>query len=211
MLGKTKAEVKPEKFNWRDVQTVSVKGVVFPFKKFPESDAILGPEMKSTGESMGRGRDYSEALMKAFVASHIRLPEKGEVFFSLRDKDKAEMLPLAKELDQMGYSISATSGTAQFFKDNGLTSLSLRKVHEGRPHCVDRIRSGEVSIVINTTRGRTSIEASFDIRRACTDYSIPCLTESDAAEAFVIALKNSKRGDYQVSPLPQMMKLEPTV
>ncbi len=209
MLGKTKAQVKPENFDWRKVETVSVKGVVFPFKKFPESDALLGPEMKSTGESMGRGRDYSEALMKAFVASHIRLPEKGEVFFSLRDKDKPEMLVVAKELEKMGYTISATSGTAQYFSDHGVDALSLRKVHEGRPHCVDRIRSGEVSIVINTTRGRTSIEASFDIRRACTDYSIPCLTESDAAEAFVIALKNSKKGDYQVSPLPAMMRLEP--
>jgi carbamoyl-phosphate synthase large subunit len=208
MLGKTKAQVQPERFNWRKVQTVAVKGVVFPFKKFPEADSILGPEMKSTGESMGRGRDYSEALMKAFVASHIRLPEKGEVFFSLRDKDKHEMLILAKEMQKMGYTISATSGTAQYFSENGVDALSLRKVHEGRPHCVDRIRSGEVSIVINTTRGRTSIEASFDIRRACTDYSIPCLTESDAAEAFVLALKNSRLAEFDVSSLPPMAKLE---
>ncbi len=207
-LGKKKSEIQTERFDWRKAGSVSVKGVVFPFKKFPEADSILGPEMKSTGESMGRGRDYSEALMKAFVSSHIRLPETGEVFFSLRDKDKPEMLILAKELSRMGYTISATSGTAQFFNDNGLEAMTLRKVHEGRPHCVDRIRSGEVSIVINTTRGRTSIEASFDIRRACTDYSIPCLTESDAAEAFVLALKNSKKADYQVSPLPAMMKLE---
>ncbi|MGZ5278461.1 MAG: carbamoyl-phosphate synthase large subunit, partial [Pseudobdellovibrionaceae bacterium] len=204
-------QVKPENFNWRKVETVSVKGVVFPFKKFPESDSLLGPEMKSTGESMGRGRDYPEALMKAFLASHIRLPDSGEVFFSLRDKDKPEMLILAKQLEKMGYTISATAGTAQYFSDNGVDALSLRKVHEGRPHCVDRIRSGEVSVVINTTQGRTSIEASFDIRRACTDYSIPCLTESDAAEAFVVALKNSKKGDFQVSPLPAMMRLEPSL
>ncbi|MEZ0392473.1 MAG: carbamoyl-phosphate synthase large subunit, partial [Pseudobdellovibrionaceae bacterium] len=208
MLGKSQAEVQPQKFNWRKTKTVSVKGVVFPFKKFPEADSILGPEMKSTGESMGRGRDYSEALMKAFIASQIRLPETGEVFFSLRDKDKSEMLPLVKELQKMGYTVSATAGTAQFFNENGVGALSLRKVHEGRPHCVDRIRSGEVSFVVNTTRGRTSIEASFDIRRACTDYSIPCLTESDAAEAFVLALKNSRRGDFQVSPLPAMEKIE---
>ena len=106
----------------------------------------------------------------------------------------------------MGYTISATSGTAQYFSDNGLEALNLRKVHEGRPNCVDRIRSGDVSIVINTTRGRTSIEASFDIRRACTDYSIPCLTESDAAEAFVLALKNSNTKSIQVSPLKQMIQ-----
>lgn len=201
MLGKSKAEVRPERYKWREMTEVSVKGVVFPFKKFSEADAILGPEMKSTGESMGRAQTYPEALMKAFVSSSIRLPEKGEVFFSLRDKDKQEMLVLARTLAQMGYTVSATSGTAQYFNDNGLAALSLRKVHEGRPHCVDRIRSGEVSFVINTTRGRTSIEASFDIRRACTDYSIPCLTESDAAEAFVMALQNARQGKFQVSPL----------
>ena len=201
MLGKNKAEVRPERYKWREMNEVSVKGVVFPFKKFSEADAILGPEMKSTGESMGRAKTYPEALMKAFMSSSIRLPEKGEVFFSLRDKDKDEMLILARTLAQMGYTVSATSGTAQYFNDNGLAALSLRKVHEGRPHCVDRIRSGQVSFVINTTRGRTSIEASFDIRRACTDYSIPCLTESDAAEAFVVALQNARHGKFDVSPL----------
>lgn len=207
-LGKTKAEVRPERFDWRKASAVSVKGVVFPFKKFPEADSILGPEMKSTGESMGRGKDYPEALMKAFVSSHIRLPESGEVFFSLRDKDKDEMFILAKELQSLGYRISATSGTAQYFNEKGLNALSLRKVHEGRPHCVDRIRSGEVSFVVNTTQGRTSIEASFDIRRACTDYSIPCLTESDAAEAFVLALKNSRTGFVDVHHLPQTGRIE---
>lgn len=206
MLGLTRQEVKPEKYNWRTAEVVSVKGVVFPFKKFPEADSILGPEMKSTGESMGRGIDYSEALMKAFISSHIKLPQEGEVFFSLRDKDKPEMLVLAKQLLNLGYEISATSGTAQYFLDHGLDAKILRKVHEGRPNCVDRIRSGDISIVINTTRGRTSIEASFDIRRACTDYGIPCLTESDAAEAFVLALKKARSQAVQVSPLLQMIQ-----
>ncbi len=203
-LGKTKKEVRPERFEWRKTKTVSVKGVVFPFKKFSEADAILGPEMKSTGESMGRGDDYPEALMKGFLSSHIKLPSTGEVFFSLRDKDKQEMLELAKQLRLMGYTISATAGTAQFFNSQGLETLALRKVHEGRPHCVDRIRSGEVSIVVNTTRGKTSIEASFDIRRACIDYGIPCLTESDTAEAFVLALRNSQTSGIKVSPLQPM-------
>jgi carbamoyl-phosphate synthase large subunit len=200
-LGLRRQEVCPEQYQWRKVSTVAVKGVVFPFRKFPEADSILGPEMKSTGESMGRAQDYPEALMKAFLASHFRFPQKGEIFFSLRDKDKPEMLELAKELRQMGYTLSATGGTAKYFQEQGLETLPLRKMHEGRPNCVDRIRSGEVSFVINTTRGRTSIEASFDIRRACTDYSIPCLTESDAAQAFVLALKNFKKQKTEVSPL----------
>lgn len=195
----TKAEV--EKYNWRKLSQVCVKGVVFPFKKFAESDSILGPEMKSTGETMGRAETYSEALVKAFVSTNLVLPSSGEVFLSLRDKDKEPLLPYLNNLKSMGYRFSATRGTADFLLEKGFECLALNKVHEGRPHCVDRIRSGEVQFVINTTAGRHAIEASFAIRRACTDYSIPCLTESDAAEAFVLALEKSKTGRFDVSPL----------
>lgn len=196
-----KDKLNLEKYNWKNIKQVAVKGVVFPFKKFTESDSILGPEMKSTGESMGRGRDYSEALMKAFVSSHIHLPHQGEIFLSLREKDKLPLLPIIKELQKMGYSLSATGGTQQFLESQGLSCTLLRKVHEGRPHCVDHIRSGKVQFVINTTSGRRSIEASFDIRRACIDYNIPCITESDAAEAFILALKHSKEKDFEVNSL----------
>jgi carbamoyl-phosphate synthase large subunit len=201
ILGKTKKELNLEKYNWRNIKNVCVKGVVFPFKKFSESDSILGPEMKSTGESMGRGADYSEALMKAFISSHVKLPSKGEVFFSLREKDKDLLLPIAREIKSMGYQLSATTGTAAYFNGNGLECTSLRKVHEGRPHCVDHIRKGNVSLVINTTTGRKAIEASFDIRRACIDYSIPCITESDASVAFLIALKKRNEGSFDVTSL----------
>ncbi len=204
MLGKKKSELNLEKMNWRSTKSVSVKGVVFPFKKFPEADSILGPEMKSTGESMGRGKDYSEALAKAFISCNIRLPMNGQVFFSLRDQDKQMMVPLARELQRMGYGVSATTGTAHFFNEKGINCLSLKKVDEGRPHCVDKINSGEVAFVVNTTSGRRAIEASFDIRRACIDYNIPCLTESDAAEAFVLALKNVRSGTSNVEALPSM-------
>lgn len=200
-LGLSADQAELSKYNWRQTPRVSVKGVVFPFKKFSEADSLLGPEMKSTGESMGRGYDYSDALMKAFLSSSVKLPESGEVFFSLRDKDKAQMLKLAKALLEMGYSISATRGTAEYFANQGIKAIALRKVHEGRPHCVDRIRSREVAIVFNTTSGKTSIEASFDIRRACLDFGIPCLTESDAAEAFVLALKNARKQNREVEAL----------
>lgn len=201
VLLKTKKQLNLEQYNWKSVKQVSVKGVVFPFKKFSESDSILGPEMKSTGESMGRGRDYSEALMKAFVSSHIHLPHQGEIFLSLREKDKQPLLPIIKDLHRMGYTLSATGGTQQFLQAQGVDCTLLRKVHEGRPHCVDHIRSGKVQFVINTTSGRRSIEASFDIRRACIDYNIPCITESDAAEAFILALKHSKEKDFEVNAL----------
>lgn len=157
--------------------------------------------MKSTGESMGRASTYSEALVKAFVSTNLSLPNSGEAFLSLRDKDKEPLLPYLKHLDKMGYKFSATKGTADFLKQKGLSCLILNKVHEGRPHCVDRIRSGHVQFVINTTAGRHAIEASFAIRRACIDYSIPCLTESDAAEAFVTALEKSQTGHFDVGHL----------
>jgi carbamoyl-phosphate synthase large subunit len=201
ILGLKAKDVHPERYDWHKVNGVAVKGVVFPFKKFPDSDSILGPEMKSTGETMGRGPDYPEALLKAVVSCDLRLPSEGEVFLSLREKDKQELLPLIRDLSGMGYKISATRGTAAFLEEQGLPCESVKKVHEGRPHCVDRIRSGEVAFVINTTSGRTSIEASFGIRRSCVDYSIPCITESDAAKAFVLALKKRKQGDFSVNPL----------
>jgi carbamoyl-phosphate synthase large subunit len=107
----------------------------------------------------------------------------------------------------MGFTISATGGTADFIKSKGIECLKVKKVHEGRPHCVDRIRSGDVAIVINTTSGKQSIDASFGIRRSCIDYSIPCLTESDAAEAFLLALENQKRGSLKVYPLQKGIEI----
>ena len=205
MLGYDKAAVKPEQYQWQNTDAVSVKGVVFPFKKFRDADSILGPEMKSTGESMGRGHDYSEALMKGFVSSHVQLPEDGEVFLSLRDKDKEELLPLVQELVRLGYSLTATSGTAKFLYEEGIDCVPVKKVHEGRPNCVDRIRTGKVALVINTTSGRHAVEASFSIRRSCIDYSIPCLTESHAAEAFVLAIRKQQSKEFTVAPLPKMI------
>jgi carbamoyl-phosphate synthase large subunit len=190
-----------QKYDWKSAKEVSVKGVVFPFNKFKNADSILGPEMKSTGESMGRGHDYSEALLKAFITANVKLPKNGEVFLSLRDKDKDLMLPLAKDLLKLGYTISATRGTAHFLGDHDIPCVIVRKVYEGRPNCVDRIRTGKVAFVINTTSGRKAIEDSFSIRRSCIDYAIPCVTESDAAEALLTAIKKARTGEFDVKPL----------
>lgn len=204
-LGRKSSEIHPEKYDWRAVSDVSVKGVVFPFKKFPEADSILGPEMKSTGESMGRGRDYAEALWKASISSHIHIPPSGEVFLSLRDKDKEEMLPLVRSLIEMGYTLTATFGTAKFLYDAGVDCVPVKKVHEGRPNCVDRIRSGRVALVVNTASGRRSIEASFDIRRSCIDFSIPCITESHAAAALLSAIRTQYQKEFTVNHQPKMI------
>lgn len=205
-MGLKRSRIRLETLDWHKTEFVSVKGVVFPFKKFSEADSILGPEMKSTGESMGRGRDYSESLVKAFISSHTDLPLRGEVFLSLREKDKEPLWPHIQTLIKMGYSLSGTRGTADFIQSRGLKCTSLKKVHEGRPHCVDRIHSREVAFVINTTTGRRSVEASFDIRRACINGSIPCLTESDAAEAFILALQSVRQARLNVSYLDPMAK-----
>jgi carbamoyl-phosphate synthase large subunit len=204
-LGRKSIEVQPTKYQWEKTPYVSVKGVVFPFKKFPESDSILGPEMKSTGESMGRGSDYAEALLKASIASHINIPPTGEVFLSLRDRDKDVMLGLARSLVGMGYKLSATSGTAKFLFNEGIDCVPVKKVHEGRPNCVDRIRSGQVALVVNTTSGRRAVEASFDIRRSCIDFSIPCITESHAAEALLTAIKKHRSREFTVLAQDKMI------
>ncbi|MFN8944074.1 MAG: carbamoyl phosphate synthase large subunit, partial [Pseudobdellovibrionaceae bacterium] len=199
---------RPEDINWKLLKEVCVKGVVLPFKKFSESDSILGPEMKSTGETMGRAETFGEALQKGFISSLMKLPDRGEIFLSLRDKDKTEMLPLMRQLLEMGFRFSATSGTAKFLESNQVVCSLLKKVHEGRPHCVDRIRSGEIQLVINTTTGRRSIEASFDIRRACIDFNIPCITESDTAEALILALRDKQRKSISVKELGKVNVFE---
>lgn len=205
MLGYDKSKVSPEKYHWDAGSKVHVKGVVFPFKKFQDADSILGPEMKSTGESMGRGSSYAEALLKAAQSSQIILPQKGEIFLSLRDKDKPALLKVIKSLKQQGFSFSGTHGTAQFLNENGIDCISVKKVHEGRPNCVDRIRSGVVALVFNTASGRWATEASFDIRRSCIDYSIPCLTESHAIEALHLAIEQLKDHQFGVSALDKMI------
>ncbi len=205
MLGRSSSDFDVSKYDWQKSEFISVKGVVFPFKKFRDSDSILGPEMKSTGECMGRGKEYSDALLKALISSQNTLPETGEVFLSLRDKDKDLLLPSIKQLVSMGYTLTATAGTAKFLEVNGLDCERLKKVHEGRPHCVDRVRSGKVALVINTTSGRQSIEASFGIRRSCIDYSVPCITERQAAIATVMAIAKKREGKINVSPLDSMI------
>ena len=187
-----KKEVKPESYHWRELPLVCVKGVIFPFKKLKKADSILGPEMKSIGEVMGRDVSYSSALLKALVSSDFKLPEEGEIFLSLRDKDKSVLFPEIQFLAKQGYILSGTRGTASYLEKRDLKCKSINKVHEGRPHCVDRISSGKVALVFNTTSKKRSIEVSFGIRRSCIDYNVPCLTESHLIQAFVMALREKK-------------------
>lgn len=201
MMNKSQKDIKGFKKSWKQNPYIAVKGVVFPFKKIKKTDSILGPEMKSIGEVMGRGEDYPIALTKALISSDFHFPESGEVFLSLRDKDKMTLLADIQKLVKAGYTLSATQGTAKFIQKHGLQCEYVKKVLQGRPHCVDRITSGKVVLVFNTTSKSSSIQASFSIRRSCIDYNIPCLTESHVIQAFVMALIEKKKNKLNVQPL----------
>ena len=136
MLGLPAEKVQPQKYRWRNHEGVFVKGVVFPFKQFEDVDSILGPEMRSIGEVMGSGETYPEAILKALSGTGLSIPKKGEIFLSLRNKDKNDLIPAAKLLVEMGYSLSATRGTAESLNVANVPCLMVKKVHEGRPHCV---------------------------------------------------------------------------
>lgn len=201
MMKKTKKEVFLDNSSWKTMSHVAVKAVVFPFKKLKNADSLLGPEMKSIGEVMGRSDTYNKALIKALLASHFKLPEKGDIFLSLRNKDKPLILSNLESLKKAGYSFSATRGTAEFLNSHGLDCKMVKKVREGRPHCVDYITSGKVCLVLNTESKQSSIKSSFSIRRSCIDYNIPCLTELHLIKVFIQALLEQDKNNISVEPL----------
>jgi len=162
----------------------SVKSPVFPFNKFPDTDPILGPEMKSTGEVMGTGRTFGEAYIKAQNATGITIPQSGTVFISVRDPDKTtSLLKLAEFLAKKEFKIIATDGTSRFLNDNNIQSSHINKVHEGKPHIVDLIRKGLIDLIINTTEGKQSIEESLSIRAEAVIRNVTYYTSLEAAVA----------------------------
>jgi carbamoyl-phosphate synthase large subunit len=166
----------------------SVKEAVFPFTKFPEADPILGPEMKSTGEVMGTGRTFGEAYAKAQAASGVTLPRSGTVLISVRERDKAGAVVLAKKLVDKGFEISATEGTARAITDAGVPCKRANKVREGRPHIVDMIKNDEFAMIVNTTEGKTAILESNSIRREAVHKRVTYYTTLAGALATCEAL-----------------------
>jgi carbamoyl-phosphate synthase large subunit len=183
------------------VPHVAVKESVFPFARFPNVDTLLGPEMKSTGEVMGLDTSFERAFAKAQLGAGIKLPLEGTIFLSVRDADKAALVPLARRLTEMGFAITATRGTALRLREAGLAVRVVNKVLEGRPHCVDAIRSGEIQLVINTASGAQSVADSFDIRRSALTLGIPHYTTVAGARAAVHAISALKAGTLEVAPL----------
>jgi carbamoyl-phosphate synthase large subunit len=180
---------------------VAVKEAVFPFARFPEVDTILGPEMKSTGEVMGLDSSFERAFAKSQLGAGVRLPDAGAVFISVKDGDKAHLVPMARRLTEMGFAILATRGTASRIREAGLPVRQVNKVLEGRPHCVDAIRSGEVQMVVNTASGAQSVADSFDIRRSALTHGIPHYTTMAGARAAVHAIAALRAGTLEVAPL----------
>ncbi len=166
----------------------SVKEAVFPFVKFPEADPMLGPEMKSTGEVMGTGRSFGEAYAKAQAASSVILARTGTCLLSVRDRDKPQVVDLARKLLERGFELVATSGTAAAIREAGLACREVNKVREGRPHCVDMIKNGEIVLIVNTTEGKQAVRESHSIRREAVQRRVTYYTTLAAARASCEAL-----------------------
>jgi carbamoyl-phosphate synthase large subunit len=161
----------------------AVKSPVFPFSKFRGVDTILGPEMRSTGEVMGVARTFGEAFAKAQLAAGQKLPRKGTIFVSVNDHDKRHVLPLARDLSQLGFTLLATRGTAAALSAAGIPAEGVYKANEGRPNIIDLVKTGRVDLIINTPLGRESFYDEKSIRRAAVRYQVPCITTLSAAQA----------------------------
>ena len=171
----------------------AVKAPVFPFNKFRKTDPILGPEMKSTGEVMGRGNSFGEAFGKALRGAGDIIPNSGNVFISVKDADKKYLPNLAEKLINLGFSIVATKGTGKILSENKIKFKQINKVLEGRPHVVDAILNKEICMVINTTEGRQSIKDSFSIRRSALEQSVFMTTTISGGLAIVESLEKGEQ------------------
>ncbi len=180
---------------------IAVKEAVFPFARFPGVDIILGPEMKSTGEVMGLDTDFGRAFAKSQLGGGTKVPLAGTAFISVRDRDKPLMVPIARRLVEMGFSIIGTHGTAEVLREAGLPAEDVRKVTEGRPNIVDAIKNGEVQLVFNTSEGTRSIANSFELRRAALTLRIPYYTTVAGSRAAVGAIAAMRAGALDVAPL----------
>ncbi|MEC8169594.1 MAG: carbamoyl-phosphate synthase large subunit [Pseudomonadota bacterium] len=166
----------------------AVKEAVLPFSKFPEVDVLLGPEMKSTGEVMGIGNSFGEAYFKAQRAAGVILPKTGNVFISVRDKDKEPVCDVAEELIKIGFNLFATRGTQVHLEKKGIKCERINKVKQGHPHIVDMIKNGNVHLIINTTEGALSIKDSFSIRKEANNHNVCLTTTISGAKAFCKAI-----------------------
>ena len=209
MLGRSITEAGYEGGLWKRQNLVAVKAPVFSMSKLSGVDNYLGPEMKSTGEVMGIDTNFSSAVAKALLASGMMLPERGSILLTIADRDKADAVPMIRQLAEAGYGLFATEGTAGMIRGLGIDAFAIPKAHTGdRPNTVDVIADGTVAAVVNTIEGdRESLEDGFEIRRAAVDRRIPCFTSLDTARAAVESLIGGT-ANYSIKPLPEYRKQE---
>jgi carbamoyl-phosphate synthase large subunit len=188
----------------RQPRHVSVKEAVLPFGRFPRADALLGPEMKSTGEVMGVASDYPAAFGKAQAAAGAELPSSGTVFISVTDGDKSAATQLAAGFHDMGFRVVATGGTASVIRRMGVPVERIRKLSEGSPNVVERIEAGEVDLVINTPTGSGARADGYEIRRAAIGRGIPCITTMSGASAAQRAIRAARAGESSVISLQEL-------
>ncbi len=185
-----------------DMPWFSVKEAVLPFARFPGVDTILGPEMRSTGEVMGWDRSFALAYLKAQMGAGVVLPTEGAVFISIKDMDKTiDMADTARLLIDLGFSIIATRGTGDWLQENGIDCEVVNKVYEGRPNIVDRMKNGEIALVMNTTEGAQAVEDSREIRSVALNDGLPYFTTAAASHAVTLAMKSREEGELGVRSL----------
>jgi carbamoyl-phosphate synthase large subunit len=184
-----------------------VKEVVLPWARFPGVDTLLGPEMRSTGEAMGSGATFGEAFAKAYLGCGHKLPTSGTAFLSVNNNDKQNLVPVARDLAELGFRLLATSGTAASLRAVGLDVQSIYKVNEGRPNVVDYIKNGEIGLIFNTPLGKTSFFDERSIRKAALVYAIPTITTLTGAAAAVQAIRAMRNGGWTTQSLQERFGL----
>jgi carbamoyl-phosphate synthase large subunit len=184
-----------------DIDYIAVKEAVFPFARFPGVDPVLSPEMKSTGEVMGIDKDFATAFAKSQMGAGQILPMTGTLFVSVKDSDKAIILPAVRDILELGFKVVATGGTARFLAEQGLDIETVNKVAQGRPHIVDLIKDDKIGLIFNTTEGWQSLKDSESIRRSALNNKVPIYTTASASVAAVQAIRVLKNERLEVRPL----------
>ena len=193
------------KLKYKTNKMFAVKEAVFPFNKFPDSDVLLGPEMKSTGEVMGFDKDFGMAFAKSQIASSNLLPTKGMAFISVKNSHKEEVIDLARKLKKIGFSLSGTKGTAEALRKNGINCRTINKVSSGKPHIVDVLNAKKIALVINTGGGNTEtrIDDAKALRRATLINKVPYCTNMSTAYACIKGIEALKVKKMSVTSLQE--------
>ena len=200
IVGKTLTE-EQQNFDNTSLPYFAIKEAVFPFNKFPNTDVILGPEMKSTGEVMGIDEDFYLAYYKSQIGAGQKLNDLNNIFISVKDEDKQGISEIAKSFVENGYNLYSTKGTHDFLLKEGVSSNLVNKVAEGSPHVVEYIKQNKIDLVINTTEKKQAIIDSFTIRRTSVDLNVPYYTNLRSAKILIKSLITLKNKPISVNPI----------